>query len=372
MAQQPLTRSVSVVVGARPNFVKIARLIPALRQAGLSTRLIHTGQHYDERMSQAFFDDLDIPHPDVSLGVGSGSHIWQITEVMRQLEREFTAERPSALLVVGDVNSTVAASLAACKLDIPVGHVEAGLRSFDRTMPEETNRIVTDAVSQWLFTSEPSANENLRREGIPAERIHFVGNVMIDTLLAHLDRARPLKAYETLGVAPREFVVMTLHRPSNVDDAERLASILAAAERIGRSLPVLLPVHPRTRKRLEEFGDRIQLDPARVRVMQPQGYLSMLSLMDAARFVMTDSGGVQEETTALRVPCLTLRENTERPVTTEQGSNRLVGWRTKDILAGAERILEESPRAGSLPVGWDGAASSRIAGILEQSLVEKG
>jgi UDP-N-acetylglucosamine 2-epimerase (non-hydrolysing) len=356
---------VSVIVGARPNFVKIARLIPALEHVGLRTRLIHTGQHYDERMSQTFFDELSIPRPAVNLGVGSGTHIWQITEVMRCLEQDFLAERPKALLVVGDVNSTLAATLTANKLGIPVGHVEAGLRSFDRTMPEEVNRIVTDAISDWLFTSEPCANKNLEREGIAPEKIHFVGNVMIDTLFAHIDQARRSRPYEAFELCAREYVVLTLHRPSNVDDVERLGSILTAAVEIGQSLPILLPVHPRTRQRLAEFGEHVPIDKARVRIIEPQGYLAMLGLMDASRFVMTDSGGIQEETTALRIPCLTLRENTERPVTVDQGSNRLVGWRKEDIVAEARKILHESHPSGTVPEKWDGAASSRIADILK-------
>ena len=358
---------VSVIVGARPNFVKVARLIPALRGIGVQTRLIHTGQHYDERMSQAFFEDLDIPRPDINLGIGSGTHIWQITEVMRQLEQEFATIRPQAVLVVGDVNSTLAATLTACKLDIPVGHVEAGLRSFDRTMPEESNRILTDAISTWLFTSEPAANENLANEGVAPERIHFVGNVMIDTLLFNLEKARLAKSYEQFSLQPHQYVVLTLHRPSNVDNVERLGSILAAVAEIASVFPVLLPVHPRTRKRLEEFEGQVRLDPNRVHVVEPQGYLAMLGLMDAARFVMTDSGGVQEETTALGVPCLTLRENTERPVTVHQGSNQIVGWRTADIV-NAAKTVERTRRNGQVPMHWDGATSSRIANVLKRAI----
>lgn len=368
MDRSRVEKQVSIIVGARPNFVKVARLIPALREAGIGTRLIHTGQHYDERMSDAFFADLEIPTPDINLGVGSGTHIWQISEVMRQLEREFTESRPSAVLVVGDVNSTLAATLAGCKLDTPVGHVEAGLRSFDRTMPEEINRLLTDSVSTWLFTSEPSANENLAREGASPCRIHFVGNVMIDTLFHYIGRAREERPHQRFGVGSLEYVVLTIHRPSNVDNVERLGSILTAVTEIAKSLPIVMPVHPRTRNRLRDFGDHLKIDMSRIQFVEPLGYLTMLGLMDAARFVMTDSGGVQEETTALRVPCLTLRENTERPVTIRSGSNRLVGWRTNEIIKAAQEVLTAPSRTGTVPENWDGAASSRIANVLKREL----
>lgn len=352
----------SLIVGARPNFMKIAPLVRALEGRGAERRLVHTGQHYDERMSGAFFSELGIPEPNVNLGVGSGSHISQIAEVMRRLETEFTEHRPDAVVVVGDVNSTLAAALAGAKLNIPVAHVEAGLRSFDREMPEETNRIVVDALSQWLFASEPAAVDNLAREGVAAERIHLVGNVMIDTLLHHLDAARDARVHERFGLRSRNYVLATLHRPSNVDDPENLQEILEALEQIGRKLPVLMPLHPRTEKQIEAFGLRAKLD--RIAVVEPQGYLAMLGLMDASRLVLTDSGGVQEETTALQVPCLTLRENTERPVTIDVGSNKLVPSRTDAILENFAAVLDRPERFGQVPETWDGHAAERIAAIL--------
>ncbi|TWU12637.1 UDP-2,3-diacetamido-2,3-dideoxy-D-glucuronate 2-epimerase [Symmachiella macrocystis] len=361
-------KQLSIIAGARPNFMKIAPLIRPLKDVGFATKIIHSGQHYDQKMSQTFFDELNIPHPDLNLGVGSGSHIWQISEVMRRLETEFTENPPAAVVVVGDVNSTLAAALTAVKLGIPVAHVESGLRSFDRAMPEEINRIMTDAISDWLFTSEPSAQTNLEREGVPAERIHFVGNVMIDTLLSHRQQAQALKSSRELGCGDKDYVVLTLHRPSNVDDPERLESILRAVHDISEDFPVLFPIHPRTRGQLQKFGFAERHDLNGYRMVEPQGYHSMLSLMDGARFVLTDSGGMQEETTALGVPCLTLRENTERPSTIESGSNQLVGWRTDDILAAVGRIKSSPNRSSQIPEKWDGQTSTRIAEILHRDL----
>lgn len=351
-----------LIAGARPNFMKIAPLSRALEAAGDKPRIIHTGQHYDARMSQTFFDELDIPHPDVNLGVGSGSAVFQITETMRRLESEFESNRPDVVIVVGDVNSTLAAAVTGNKLQIPVAHVEAGLRSFDRSMPEEMNRLMVDAIADWLFASEPSAVANLRREGVSQDRIHLVGNVMIDTLLAHLETARSLNAPANFGAAPGEYVLLTLHRPSNVDDPERLESILRAVREISSRFRVIFPVHPRTAGRMRDYG--LPPEAFGIAAVEPQGYRAMLGLMDSARFVMTDSGGVQEETTALRVPCLTLRDNTERPATVEFGSNRLVGWRTDNILAAYEALLSEPERIGSVPEGWDGCAAERIARVL--------
>ncbi len=355
--------NLSIIAGARPNFMKIAPLARVLK-----LRIIHTGQHYDERMSRTFFDELAIPHPDVNLGVGSGSHIWQISEVMRRLEADFTEHRPDAVIVVGDVNSTVAATITANKLGIPVAHVEAGLRSFDRTMPEEINRILTDSISEWLFTSERSAEANLLREGVLPERIHYVGNVMIDTLLGHVEQARDLRQPARLGLEPLNYAILTLHRPANVDDPERLSEILRAVHHVSQTMPVIFPVHPRTRARIESFGFHQQHDLLGYTSTEPLGYLAMLGLMDSARFVMTDSGGVQEETTALRVPCLTIRENTERPSTVEAGSNRLVHWTTEAILAAVDEVQRESPRFGGIPEFWDGRAAERIAAILTNML----
>ncbi|HUT89219.1 MAG TPA: UDP-N-acetylglucosamine 2-epimerase (non-hydrolyzing) [Thermoguttaceae bacterium] len=356
---------ISLIAGARPNFMKIAPLARALSDAGIQPRIIHTGQHYDARMSETFFRELNIPDPDVNLGVGSGTHVWQISETMRCLELEFTENRPDAVLVVGDVNSTLAAALTATKLGIRVGHVEAGLRSLDRSMPEEINRVVTDSVSDWLFTSEPSAEDNLRREGVAPERIHPVGNVMIDTLRSHLDSAKAMRRHEKLGLKAGSYAVLTLHRPSNVDRPEQLESIMRAVHRVSGQLPVVFPIHPRTESRIRQFGflDRDELNG--FTSIEPQGYLAMLSLMESSRFVLTDSGGIQEETTALRVPCLTLRENTERPVTIDLGSNQLVGSRTEDILAAVQRILDGPTRIGRVPESWDGRTAERIARLLE-------
>jgi UDP-N-acetylglucosamine 2-epimerase (non-hydrolysing) len=357
-----------MVAGARPNFMKIAPLSRAFAAAGISVRIVHTGQHYDEKMSRTFFEELDIPPPDVNLEVGSGSHVWQIAEVLRRIEPELLAHRPDVVLVVGDVNSTAAAAIAAVKLGVPVAHVEAGLRSFDRTMPEETNRILTDAIARWLFTSEPSGAVNLLREGVPAERVHFVGNVMIDTLMTHRQRADGPRAARALGLEPRRYVVLTLHRPSNVDDPERLRSILRAVHQIAAEMPVAFVIHPRTRARLDALGLAAPPEGGRLLLIEPLGYLAMLGLMDASSFVMTDSGGVQEETTALGVPCLTLRENTERPVTIDVGGNRLVGWQTETILAAARDVLDGTAPPPRLPEKWDGRAARRIATILQQDI----
>lgn len=356
---------VTMVAGARPNFMKIAPLARAFAADGVAFRIVHTGQHYDEKMSRTFFDELDIPPPDVNLEVGSGSHIRQIAEVLRRVEPELIANRPDVLLVVGDVNSTVAATIAAVKLDVPVAHVEAGLRSFDRSMPEEVNRILTDSISRWLFTSEPSGAANLLREGVPAERIHFVGNVMIDTLLAHRDRADGPRVAREFGLQPRGYAVMTLHRPSNVDDPGRLASIMRAARRIASELPVAFVVHPRTRARLDALGRTEDLIGP-VRMLEPLGYLEMLGLMDQSRFILTDSGGIQEESTALGIPCLTLRENTERPVTIEAGGNQLVGWRSETILRAASQLLAGTAPTPRIPDKWDGRAAKRIVRVLRK------
>jgi len=360
-----MSNFVTLVAGARPNFIKIAPLVRALNAAEMPWRLVHTGQHYDDRMSQTFFDELEIPQPHVNLEVGSASAVRQVAEVMRRLESELEAYRPVAAIVVGDVNSTLAAALTANKLRIPLAHVEAGLRSGDRSMPEEANRIITDAISDWLFTSEPAAEENLNREGIDAERIHFVGNVMIDTLRQHLDQARSRRNLAARGLRDQEYALLTLHRPANVDDRRRLESILRAAHQLARNMPVIFPMHPRTADRLRESGFEQRDDLGGFTAVEPLGYLEMLGLVEAARLVLTDSGGLQEETTALGVPCLTLRENTERPITVTAGSNRLVGWRTAAILQASEALLAGPPRIGSVPEKWDGRAAERIIAVLK-------
>ena len=321
------------VVGARPNFMKVAPVIEALKDdASLQQVLVNTGQHYDDTMVGAFFRDLALPPPDRDLGVGSGSHAVQTAKIMIGFEEVCLAERPDLVVVVGDVNSTVAAALVAAKLPVPIAHVEAGLRSFDRTMPEEINRIVTDQLSQLLLTPSADANENLRQEGIPAERIHLVGNIMIDPLLRFLPKAGFDRISGRFCLQQREYAVLTLHRPSNVDEPATFGSILEAIDVIGDQMPVVFPAHPRTQQRIAEFGLSGRL--RRAVVCEPLGYLDFLSLMSHARIVLTDSGGLQEETTVLGIPCLTLRENTERPVTVTCGTNRVVGTATASIVAG--------------------------------------
>ena len=363
------------VVGARPNFMKIAPVIRAMNGATppLPVRLLHTGQHYDPEMNSQYFQGLGIPDPDFNLEVGSASHAVQTAEILRRFEPVLDRERPAAVLVVGDVNSTLACALVAVKKGVAVIHVEAGLRSFDRSMPEEINRVLTDQISDLLFTTEKSARENLLREGIPESRIHFVGNVMIDTLRYSLKEA--VSAAQTLSQhgAPadwgqRGFAVLTLHRPSNVDDPGTLRAVLGAMREISRRLPVAFAVHPRTRARIEQHGLGALLEAPSIICVPPLGYLEMLGLMQAARLVLTDSGGIQEETTALGVPCVTLRENTERPITVEQGTNTVVGSSPEHILAAVDDILRTGGKAGRVPELWDGRASQRIAVVLREWL----
>ena len=356
------------VVGARPNFMKVAPIVAQLQQDSgrFTSLLVHTGQHYDEKLSKVFFDDLGMPLPDVNLGVGSGSHAQQTAAVMAAFEPVLIESRADLVLVVGDVNSTLACALVAAKLCVHVAHVEAGLRSFDRTMPEEVNRVLTDQISDLLFTTEASAAANLRVEGVAADRIHFVGNVMIDTLLAHRERARTLHTPETLQLSRRGYAVLTLHRPSNVDDPEKFESLMRALSRIAEDLPLVFPVHPRTRARLAASPAAAQLTArGRLRLLDPLSYLEFIALMDASRVVLTDSGGIQEETTILGVPCLTLRENTERPVTVTHGSNQVVGTEPDRISAAWEAIKVGEPPARTPPL-WDGRSASRIVGVLRE------
>lgn len=352
------------VVGARPNFMKIAPVMAALVEAGLNTKLLHTGQHYDEAMNDRFFQDLGIAAPDFHLEVGSASHAVQTAEVMKRFEPIVEAEAPQSVLVVGDVNSTIACALVATKLGVPVIHVEAGLRSYDRAMPEEVNRVLTDQISDLLFTTERSALANLKKEGIAESRVHFVGNVMIDTLHRNLDRA--VSPGKTLDGHAGPYAILTLHRPSNVDERPVLEKLLRTVAEINCRIPVVFPLHPRTRSRIDSFGlaDLIK----DLRLMPPLGYLEMLGLMQGARFVMTDSGGIQEETTALGVPCLTLRENTERPVTISEGTNTLIGTDMAKLLRAVDEILSTGGKAGRVPEYWDGKAAVRIAEVIRQWL----
>jgi len=351
--------------------MKAAPIVAALAAVPrLRPCLVHTGQHYDPEMNDTFFDELGLPRPDVNLEVGSASHAVQTAQVMIRFEGVLAAAADPVVLVVGDVNSTLACALVAAKAGVPVVHVEAGLRSRDRTMPEEINRVLTDQISDLLFTTERSALANLANEGIAPERVHFVGNVMIDTVRANLGRARP--PAETLAAAgyavPPAFALATLHRPANVDDPQVLDSLLGALAGIGRDLPVVLPLHPRTRARIAAAGLDHRLDGRALLALPPQGYLGMLGLMRAARLVATDSGGIQEETTALGIPCLTLRDNTERPITLDEGTNTLVGRDPARILAAAREILAGGGKGGRIPEFWDGRAAERIVAVLDRTV----
>ncbi|MFQ5502160.1 MAG: non-hydrolyzing UDP-N-acetylglucosamine 2-epimerase [Phycisphaerae bacterium] len=354
------------ICGARPNFMKIAPLMAAFKKTNsIETLLVHTGQHYDERMSELFFRDLGIPEPDVNLEVGSSSHAVQTAEIMRRFEPVVLDFKPDWVVVVGDVNSTIACALVASKLGVRVAHVEAGLRSFDREMPEEINRLLTDAISDLLLVSEPSGVENLRNEGVADEKVRFVGNVMIDTLMRNRDRAKDSTILTTLGLKAKNYAVVTLHRPSNVDRPETFASILDAFEVIGRDMPIVFPMHPRTRKNLATMclADRVETLSA-LRTPEPLGYLDFLKLMAESAVVLTDSGGIQEETTILKVPCLTLRENTERPVTITEGTNRLVRPDSESILSAYREHLSRPTDAARTPKHWDGHAAERIAQVF--------
>jgi UDP-N-acetylglucosamine 2-epimerase (non-hydrolysing) len=348
------------VVGARPNFMKLAPVHLALKARGMDQTIVHTGQHYDAAMSQVFFDQLGLPAPDVNLEVGSGSHAEQTAAVLSRFEKVLLGRRPDWVVVYGDVNSTMAATLVCSKLGIRVAHVEAGLRSFDRRMPEEINRLVTDQIADLLFTPSEDADAHLKREGIPPQKIRLVGNVMIDTLV----RCLPLLPKESAGPVSGPFALVTLHRPSNVDDPATLAPLMEALTRISARLPVVFPVHPRTAKRIEELPGFTR--PDRIKLMAPIGYLEFLGLEKRATVVVTDSGGIQEETTYLGVPCLTLRENTERPVTVSIGTNLLIGFDYSRLEAEVERAVSGTFKKGAVPPLWDGRAGERIAGVFAQ------
>lgn len=361
------------VVGARPNFMKMAPIVQAMNAypRDFDHLLVHTGQHYDERMSRSFFEDLGMPKPDLDLGIGSGSHAQQTARVMMAFEEVCLDKRPDLVVVVGDVNSTFACTMTARKLGIEVAHVEAGLRSRDMGMPEELNRLCTDALCEYLFTTDVLANDNLKAEGIAEDRIHFVGNVMIDTLMQHMPMAQKLPLGDDLGLKKNGYATLTLHRPSNVDDPETLRGILGALREIAHELPIVFPMHPRTRKMIDEFGYQDFLASGEhvhgIWVTEPLGYLEFLHLNMNARLVLTDSGGLQEETAVLGVPCITLRHNTERPITCEQGTNRIVGNRGEDILRAATSVLAAETAQTRRPDKWDGKAAERIVQVLRDA-----
>jgi UDP-N-acetylglucosamine 2-epimerase (non-hydrolysing) len=361
---------IDLVAGARPNFMKVAPVLRAMPSPGpLVPRLVHTGQHYDEGMSAVFFRDLGIAEPDVYLGVGSGTHGQQTARILAAYEEHLlsASPRPAAVVVVGDVNSTMACTLAAVKLGIPVAHVEAGLRSFDRTMPEEINRLVTDTLADLLLVSEPAGEKNLRREGMAEERIRYVGNVMIDTLVRELPAARALGVAASMGLPATGYSYVTLHRPSNVDEPARLARLVSMLRSLGARLPVVFPAHPRTRERLRAAGlDAALSEAPGVLLLEPLGYRESLGLMAGARLVLTDSGGVQEETSHLGVPCLTLRPNTERPVTVSHGTNTVVGEQIERVLPLVEDVLAGRYKKSRPIPGWDGRAAERVAAVLAE------
>jgi UDP-N-acetylglucosamine 2-epimerase (non-hydrolysing) len=356
------------IVGARPNFMKMAPIIEAMNRypEQIEHILVHTGQHYDEKMSKSFFVDLGMPKPDIDLEVGSGSHAEQTGKIMVAFEKVCQEYKPDLVIVVGDVNSTMACTITAKKLNIAVAHVEAGLRSRDMEMPEEINRLCTDVLCDYLFTTDRIADENLRREGIAAEKIHFVGNVMIDTLLKHREKARTLDVMQKMGLSAKGYATLTLHRPSNVDDPATLAGIVGALAEIAEELPIVFPIHPRTRKMLDalDANSKSKIQNSKLRLVEPLGYLEFLQLNMNAKLVLTDSGGLQEETTVLGVPCITMRHNTERPITCEVGTNIMVGNDPQAILAAARPILEGREISGSIPEKWDGRAAQRIVEVL--------
>ena len=360
---------VLLIAGARPNFMKVAPIYAEMRRRSgeFLPMIVHTGQHYDAAMSDAFFDDLGMPKPDVYLGVGSGSHAVQTAKIMTEFEPVVLREKPDWVLVVGDVNSTIACALVAVKLGVKVAHVEAGLRSRDRAMPEEINRILTDSISDLLLTTSQDADVNLAAEGIPAEKIRFVGNVMIDSLLEHLKVAATSNIRETVGVIEGNYAVCTLHRPSNVDDETTFTGIIDSLIEISERLPIIFPLHPRTRAKIDEFDLAARIAKSKIRLIEPLGYIDFMRLYSGARLVLTDSGGLQEETTVLGIPCLTLRENTERPVTIELGTNVLVGTDPAKILSAAyDAMAKEVSSETRVPPLWDGKAAGRISDVLSE------
>lgn len=367
-----MIKPIILVVGARPNFMKIAPIYAELESRGQPLILLHTGQHYDDNMSKVFFDDLGMPKPDIYLGIGSGSHAYQTATVMIEFEKICQEKEPSMVVVVGDVNSTVACSIVCAKLTIPCAHVEAGLRSFDREMPEEINRILTDSVADLLLTPSPDGDENLRAEGVAEERIVRVGNVMIDSLYSNLEKAKQSSVKSDLGLQEK-YAILTLHRPSNVDVKDNFAGIIGALEHIGKNIQIIFPMHPRTEKMAKSFSlyERIESIPNIV-ITGPIGYLDFVALMASSSLALTDSGGLQEETTALGIPCITLRENTERPITVTEGTNTIVGCDPELIKRTAIDVLETGGKSGRIPELWDGKTSQRIADVLLQYISANG
>jgi UDP-N-acetylglucosamine 2-epimerase (non-hydrolysing) len=356
------------IVGARPNFMKIAPIMKAFKSSGeIEPLLVHTGQHYDEKMSDLFFHQLGIPEPDINLEVGSSSHAVQTANIMKAFEPVVLEHKPDAVLVVGDVNSTIACGLVAVKLGVKLIHIEAGLRSFDRTMPEEINRILTDSISDFLFCTEQSGVDNLIKEGIAKEKIFLAGNVMIDTLLANKEKADESDILDKLGLKEDDFAALTLHRPSNVDDPDIFGGILDALEVIQNDMPVIFPIHPRTLRNMKSFNFESRFGQMpNLKLIEPLGYLDFLKIMSCARIVLTDSGGIQEETTILKVPCLTLRDNTERPVTIECGLNQLVGTNPEKIIHAYRKVMKTGVKQTNVPPLWDGLAAERITKTLIQ------
>jgi len=368
-----MKHKIACIAGARPNFMKIAPLVKEMsNDVFFHPLIVHTGQHYDEKMSELFFDNLKIPKPDINLGVGSASHAEQTAKIMIEYEKVILNEKPLLTLVVGDVNSTIACSLVSVKLGVPVAHVEAGLRSGDRTMPEEINRILTDSISDYLFVTEESGLQNLTKENVPDDKIFFVGNVMIDTLKTHIKEAENSRILETLGLEKGKYSILTLHRPSNVDNQESFSELLKAIDYVQDRMPIVFPVHPRTRNQISMLNLDKRINKMKNFVLiDPLGYLDFMKLMKESRFVMTDSGGMQEETTVLGIPCITLRNNTERPVTILEGTNILAGTKSDNIIKAVDEIFSNKEKKSRIPKLWDGQAASRIVKILKEKLISR-
>jgi len=365
-----MRKKIELIVGARPNFMKSAPLMKELARHPdiFETQLIHTGQHYNHELSQLFFDQLKMPQPDMYLGVGSGSHAEQTAKIMVSLEKILVEQKPDLIVVFGDVNSTLAAAVVASKLWIKIAHVEAGLRSFDNSMPEEINRIVTDRLSDYLFVTEKSGITNLKNEGAADDKLFFTGNIMIDSLIGNFEIAKESKILNELSLKPQEYAALTLHRPANVDNKDTLKNILNILTEIGKDIPIVFPCHPRTQKNLEKFGLLNNINKDAIKIIGPIGYLDFLKLQGESKFVLTDSGGIQEETTYMGIPCITLRENTERPVTIETGSNTLTGIDKAKILDAVNQIIGGKYKTGSVPKLWDGQTAMRITDILLEKL----